>query len=177
MMCGKESFARAICSLPKLRVLHLTIVKYPGDENLSSGAARIATANPRLEEFSLTFLPPSYPLPFAIPFVPFPLRSRDSGSFTLTCDKYGLPVTLRALERRRLFWPFGLGQSSRTRRYESDLRPSANLHKQPGALGLLMERSAAGEEMRMMILCTSLLCLSLWGLVLGSEARLFTFRG
>ncbi|KAF8893410.1 hypothetical protein BD779DRAFT_1669709 [Infundibulicybe gibba] len=58
-----DSFSKTIRGFPKLRTLHLTIVKYPGDETLASGATRIAKSNPQLEKFSLTFIPPAYPLP------------------------------------------------------------------------------------------------------------------
>lgn len=158
-------------------MLHLTIVRYPGGESLSAGAERIALTNPRLEKFSLTFLPPTYPLPlpFAIPLLPFPLRMRDTGSFTLTCDKHGLPMTLRAFERRRLIWPLGLGYSSRTKRYVRDLRPAgAPGRRKPGLeglLNLLLDNSSAGEELRMILFCAFLVCLALWGFFANGKPR------
>ncbi|KAF9073589.1 hypothetical protein BDP27DRAFT_1417065 [Rhodocollybia butyracea] len=105
-----EQFAKTIRGFSKLRVLHLTIIKYPGDENISRGASLIAMTNPRIQDFSLAFLPPAYPFGFPFPlitFLPLQFRSRESGSFTLTCDRHGLPQSLRAFERRRLLWPFG----------------------------------------------------------------------
>ncbi|KAF8828719.1 hypothetical protein HHX47_DHR3000084 [Lentinula edodes] len=56
-----ELFAKTIRGFSKLRVLHLTLVKYPGDDTVATGAARIAMTNPRIQHFSLTFLPPTYP--------------------------------------------------------------------------------------------------------------------
>jgi len=128
--------------------------------------------NPHIEKFSLTFLPPAYPLslPFSLSFLPFPLRTKDTGQFTLTCDNHGLPLSLRAFERRRLMWPLGLGYSYRTKRYVSDLRPvgSPNRNK-PGFLSLLSENSSAGEEMRMLLFCGLLVCLAMWGLMASSR--------
>jgi len=180
LMCGHkpslqlDSFAKTIRGFSKLRVLHLSIVKYPGDENLAAGAARIALTNPRIQDFSLTFLPPIYPFGFPFPlisFLPFSMRSRDSGSFTLTCDRHGLPQTLRGFERRRLIWPFGLGQSYRTRSYSRDLRPAGSPGRSKegmkGMLTLLSENSPAGEEMRMMALCGLLVFLAMWGFWAG----------
>ncbi|KAF5348690.1 hypothetical protein D9758_006866 [Tetrapyrgos nigripes] len=167
-----DSFAKSIRGLAKLRVLHLTIVKYPGDENLTTGAAKIALTNPHLEGFSLTFLPPSYPLslPFSFSFLPFPLLTKDMGRFTLTCDNHGLPLSLRAFERRRLIWPLGLGYSYRTKRYISDLRPVGSPHRnKPGLLSLLSENSSAGEEIRMLLFCGLLVCLAFWGLLASSR--------
>lgn len=149
----------------------MTIVKYPGDETLSSGAARIARSNPRLTNFTLTFIPPSYPLPlpFALPYLPFPFPARASGSFTLTCDQHGLPLSLKGLEHFRLIWPWGLGISSSSKRYINDLRPLSCPGRRKtglkGVLSLMVERSSAGEEMRMILFCALLLSLSMWGFV------------
>ncbi|KAF5385948.1 hypothetical protein D9615_002663 [Tricholomella constricta] len=164
-----DSFSKTVRGFPKLRTLHLTIVKYPGDEALSAGAARIAKANPRLTKFSLTFIPPAYPLPlpFSLPYLPIPFPTRASGSFELTCDHHGLPLSLIGFEHFRLTWPWGLGVSSRSRRYERDLRPlSAPGRRKSGwrsVLGLVFERSSAGEEMRMIIFCGLLVSLAVWG--------------
>ncbi|KAF5383473.1 hypothetical protein D9757_006114 [Collybiopsis confluens] len=171
-----DSFAKLIRGFPKLRALRLTIVKYPGDENLAAGATRIAMTNPRIQDFSLTFLPPPYPFGFPFPFfafLPLPFRSSDSGSFTLICDKHGLPQTLRGFERNRLQWPFGLGQSYRIRRYASDLRPAGSPSRRrtglKGLSELLMENSSAGEEMRMILFCALLVFLAIWGFWTGSR--------
>ncbi|KAG6811141.1 hypothetical protein H0H92_008796 [Tricholoma furcatifolium] len=164
-----DSFSRAVRGFTKLQSLNLTIVRYPGDEALSSGAARIAKANPRLTKFNLTFIPPSYPLPlpFSLPHPPFPVPTRTSGFFELTTDRHGLPLTLLGFEHFRLVWPWGLGVFSTSKRYERDLRPLGAPGRRKsgwrGFLGLLTERSSAGEEMRMIIFCGLLVSLAVWG--------------
>ncbi|ESK92059.1 hypothetical protein Moror_10343 [Moniliophthora roreri MCA 2997] len=181
LVCGHrpsfqiDTFSKTIRGFTKLRVLHLSIVRYPGDENLAAGAARIAMANPRLENFTLTFLPMKYPisLPFSMSLFLFTLRTKASGSFTLTCDNHGLPLTLRAFERRRLVWPMGLGCSYRTKRYTSDLRPAGSPSRSKkglkGFMSLLSENSAAGEELRMIAFCAFLVCLAVWGFLVNRE--------
>ncbi|KAK7045618.1 hypothetical protein VNI00_007451 [Paramarasmius palmivorus] len=183
LICGHrpsfqiDTFSKTIRGFTKLRVLHLSIVRYPGDENLASGAARIAMANPRLEKFTLTFLPMKYPisLPFSMSLFPFTLRTKASGHFTLTCDNHGLPLTLRAFERRRFVWPMGLGYSYRTRRYVSDLRPAGSPSRRKkgfkGLISLLSENSAAGEELRMIVFCAFLVCLAVWGFLVNRGFR------
>ncbi|PFH53722.1 hypothetical protein AMATHDRAFT_137017 [Amanita thiersii Skay4041] len=174
-----DAFAKTIRGFPKLRTLHLTIVKYPGDETLSAGAARIAKINPRLKEFSLTFIPPTYPLtlPFSLPCLPIPFPARTTGSFKLTCDHHGLPLSLSVQEDLRLVWPWGLGVSTRTKKYIKDLRPLSCLARRKrgikGLITLLFEKSSAGEEMRMILFCALLVFLSMWGfLVLGHRSTI-----
>jgi len=166
-----DTFSRTVRGFPKLRSLHLTIVRCPGDEPLAFGAARIAKCNPRLTNFSLTFVPPSYPLPlpFALPYfgLPVPFLSRASGSFTLTCDQHGLPLSLSGRERSWFILPWGLGVSSRSKKYVSDLRPLGSPGRQKqglkGVLSLVFERSSAGEEIRMILFCVLLVSLAIWG--------------
>ena len=88
------------------------------------------------------------------------------------CDEHGLPVTITAHEHSKLMLPWGLGVTSRTRKYSKDLRPPgfASENGKTGVLGLLslaVERSSAGEEVRVMLFCSPLLCLALWGFVCG----------
>ncbi|KAF9268714.1 hypothetical protein L218DRAFT_970004 [Marasmius fiardii PR-910] len=182
LICGHrpsfqiDSFSKTIRGFSKLRVLHLSIVRYPGDEDLASGAARIAMTNPRLEKFTLTFLPMKCPIsfPFYLSFIPMSLRTKASGSFTLTCDDHGLPVSLRAFERRRFVWPMGLGCSYQTKRYVSDLRPAGSPGRSKrgvkGLVSLLSENSAAGEELRMILFCGFLLCLAFWGFWVNNKS-------
>jgi hypothetical protein len=152
-------------------------VKYPGDESLSAGATRIAKNNPRLTNFSLTFISPSYPLPlpFALPFfgLPLPFISRASGSFKLTTDHHGLPLSLACHEQSRLIWPWGLGVSLRSKKYTSDLRPLSSPARQKSGmqaiLSLVCERSSAGEEIRMIIFCALLVSLAVWGFVVNQR--------
>ncbi|TFK44191.1 hypothetical protein BDQ12DRAFT_620074 [Crucibulum laeve] len=172
-----DAFAKTIRGFPKLRTLHLTIVKYPGDETLATGATRIARSNPRLNKFSLTFIPPVHPvpLPFAIPYRPFSFPARASGCFELSCDQHGLPLSLHAMEHNRLVWPWGLGVSSTTKKYVQDLRPLGAPGRRKtglrGVLNLLFERSSAGEEMRMIVFCTLLVCLAMWGFVASADRK------
>lgn len=178
-----DAFSKTIRGFPRLRTLNLTIVRYPGGDSLGVGARQIAVSNPRLEKFSLTFLPPTHPLPlpfaFPLPLFTFPLKVRDSGTFSLVVDEYSLPLTLRATEKRRIFWPFGLGSLTQTKRWTTDLRPagSPNRTRVSDTVGLkgtfrqvwslLQEGGQAGEEMRLMLFCLSLVALAVWGLCGG----------
>ncbi|KAJ8696076.1 hypothetical protein PTI98_005974 [Pleurotus ostreatus] len=166
-----DSFAKTIRSFPKLRSLHLTIVKYPGDEDISAGAARIASTNPRLEKFTLTFVPPTHPLPLPFSFPLFrmlpPAEAR--GSYKLTCDHHGLPLSLAAHEHRSRVWPWGLGVSLSTKNYVRYLRPPGYPERARSVLDLVFERSSAGEEMRMFLFCGMLLGLSIWGFLVSAR--------
>ena len=174
----KDTFAKAIRGFPKLRTLNLTIVKYPGDATLATGATRIAKNNPYLQNFSLTFIPPVYsvPFPFAMPHRPFflPFPARSFGSFELSCDEHGLPLRLSAVEHLTFDWPWGFGVSSRSRKYIKDLRPYSGRRKSGfiGILSLIFEQSSAGEEMRMILFCTFLAFLAACGIsVNGTHKR------
>lgn len=166
-----DAFAKAIKGFTKLRTLDLAIVRYPGDDTLATGARRIAMTNPRLQSFTLTFLPLPYPIHMALtlPMLLFNNQSSARGRFHLVCDKHGLPRSLRARERRRLVWPWGMGYSIRTKQYTSDLRPSGFPGKETqgirGLVALITESSSAGEEMRMFLFCVFLVCLAMWGFI------------
>ncbi|KAF9448216.1 hypothetical protein P691DRAFT_801101 [Macrolepiota fuliginosa MF-IS2] len=213
-----DAFAKTIRGFPKLRRLHLTIVKYPGDETLASGAVRIAQSNPRLQKFSLTFIPPLYPPPFpfawgpdvpagadgapihlgagigavgsvmapiqpfsiSLSFLPLPKYACTSGIFSLLTDTHGLPLTLQAVETSRVMWPLGLGETVRTKKYESELGPygrrrggrggfGRGVGGLRGLIGLAFERSSAGEEVRMILFCVALVVLAAWGFVVGGR--------
>ncbi|KAL0956664.1 hypothetical protein HGRIS_002796 [Hohenbuehelia grisea] len=166
-----DSFSKTIRSFRKLRTLSLTIVKYPGDESISAGAARIARTHPRLQKFTLTFLPPTQPLPlpFAFPLFQVLPPCEATGTYTLTCDQHGLPLSLTASEHYTRLWPWGLGASTTTRKYTRYLRPpgypsDARRKRRTRALmDLVFERSSAGEEMRMILFCAMLVGLAIWG--------------
>jgi len=177
----QDAFAKTIRGFRKLRTLSLTIVRYSGDETLASGAVHIAKSNPRLKRFSLTFIPPLYPvsLPFSFAFRPLslvtPFIARDSGTFDLDTDTHGLPLRIHAVEQTTLVWPWGLGVSKRTRNYITDLRPRS-IAKPPrmglsGFCDLLFEKSSAGEDARMMTFCTALVCFAVWGFVVAGSGR------
>ncbi|KAF8149532.1 hypothetical protein B0H34DRAFT_667733 [Crassisporium funariophilum] len=159
-----DTFAKTIRGFPKLRTLSLTIVKYPGDAPLSLSASLIASSNPRLHTFTLTFIPPVYPvpLPFALPlhplslFLPFPQRA--TGRYEVGCDEHGLPVRMVGVERCEFEWPWGWGVMGRERRYVKELGPGRGRRRKGwrGLWALVMERSVAGEEMRMFLFCAFL---------------------
>ncbi|KAF8800240.1 hypothetical protein BYT27DRAFT_6840104 [Phlegmacium glaucopus] len=165
-----DTFAKAIRGFPKLRTLHLAIVKYPGDETLASGAIRIARNNPHLHCFSLAFIPPVYPvpLPFSMSYRPFfiPFPTFAFGSFKVSCDEHGLPVILSAVENCKFHWPWGFGVSSCSRKYIKDLRPNSGSRKAGflGILSLIIEQSSAGEEIRLILFCTFLAFLAACGI-------------
>ncbi|KAK7005758.1 hypothetical protein R3P38DRAFT_3039456 [Favolaschia claudopus] len=156
-----EALAKALTSFRRLRTLSVTLVS-AGDLSLSAAGMRIALTNPRLTSFKLAFVPPSYPhaLPHR-PFYPFPRTKKMSAEFTLMPDGYGLPTTLRVRESDTTMWPWSFGAKRRVRHYIMNLRPSGVVAPTPGFKGLLdilLESSAAGEEMRMYFFCSVLVC-------------------
>ncbi|KAF8210553.1 hypothetical protein K438DRAFT_1711303 [Mycena galopus ATCC 62051] len=157
-----DALAKTLPSFRRLRTLSITLVS-TGDLPFSDAGVRIARANPRLVSFSLTFVPPSYPhaLPHR-PLYPFPRTKKASAAFTPVLDGFGLPTALRVRESSTTVWPWGFGAQRHVRRYMLDLRPrgtggtgTSGLH---GVLGILLENSAAGTEMRMVVLSSLLVC-------------------
>ena len=216
MFFHQDAFAKTIRGFPKLRSLQLTIVKYPGDETIASGAVRIAQSNPRLKKFSLAFVPPPYPpsfpfvwtpdtlagavagpvhlgagigavgpvmtpiQSFSLSFLPIPRFMCTSGLFNLLTDIHGLPFMLQATETSRVVWPWGLGETVRTKRYETELGPygrrrggrerfGRGVGGIRGLIDLAFERSSAGEEVRMIFFCIALAVLAAWGFVVGGR--------
>lgn len=179
-----ESFSRSLKKLVRLRTLRLSIVQFPGEEPMHAGAARIALANPRLTQFFLSYIPPHTP---ALP-IPRPL---ETGSFELICDIHGIPINLFVSEWRvtlagggggGMIWRgmvslamilgIGVGTGWRagptgwTRRWKCELRPSGHPDVPRSGLDqLIVERSPAGEEARLLLLCMCLLILAAWGVV------------
>ena len=100
-------------------------------------------------------------------FLPFP--ARVFGSFELSCDEHGLPLKLSAVEQLSFDWPWGLGVSSRSRKYIKDLRPYSGRRKSGflGILSLILEQSSAGEEMRMILFCAFLALLAACGILVN----------
>ncbi|KAF9227209.1 hypothetical protein BS17DRAFT_793737 [Gyrodon lividus] len=182
-----DKLAKAIRTLPRLRKLRVTLVRSQHEDSLPICAALIARTNPRLHSFSITFIRPSLSLPLAFR-TEIGRTSGDpghqyveTGNYVLNTDEHGLPTTVTCIERRTsrpvlsslqtfpipLVIPtisFGsctrTGQATRKYRYTLDLRPGA---KKPNGLGLVLERSAAGEEVRVLIVLMSLTGLALWG--------------
>ncbi|KAH7888860.1 hypothetical protein F5I97DRAFT_1856149 [Phlebopus sp. FC_14] len=177
-----DTISKTIRALPRLRHLRVTVVRSAHEDSLPVCAALVARTNPRLHTFSITFIPPSLPLP-----VPFGMsicrRGGDpghpyaeTGNYVLKTDDHGLLTSVICTERRpSLSLPFPistlpmitLGNSRRfTNRsikkysYTLDMRPGA---KKKRGWRLLLERSAAGEEVRVLAVLVSLGGLALWG--------------
>ncbi|KAL1695456.1 hypothetical protein GGG16DRAFT_109124 [Schizophyllum commune] len=158
-----SEFSKCIRCFTRLRTLRLAVVKTPGDD-LARSAAQIARVNPRLEHFTLTFLPPvKRGFLSVFPALSVDIPASATGRFTLVTDTHGLPLSLAAHEQQCVAWPMGLGVSSSSRKYVSDLRPVGTPGREEGLVGLLTERSAAGEEVRMILFCTVLVCLAGYG--------------
>ncbi|KAJ7838679.1 hypothetical protein B0H13DRAFT_2677367 [Mycena leptocephala] len=152
-----DAIAKGLPAFRRLRTLTLTLVS-TGDLSFPAAGARIARANPRLASFTLAFVPPPTHTPPAPPLpLPFPRTKHASAAFTLVSDAHGLPTALRVRERVTTVWPWpwawvwGRGATShvRTRRRVAGLR---------GVLGILAESSPAGEEMRLFVFCSLLIC-------------------
>ena len=106
-------------------------------------------------------------------------------------DEHGLPVCLSAVERigqaSSWGWHFGFdfglstalwvhleGGGPRVKRFKIYLRPGGEpTSGVMGWVGLVMERSKAGEELRMLAFMMVLLCLTAWGFrFVGMKAKL-----
>lgn len=174
-----ETFSRCIRPLAQLRILALRIVPSPGEVSLHTSGARLVRASPRLESFELVFLPRTPTSTFSLPtptFLISGIRSSQSPSqssqhyypmraqalFSLSTDAHGLPLALHVVERRaRLFWP-----SESVRRSTIDMRPAgAPGTRRPPLLALVLERSPAGEEARLLLFCAVLLSVVIWGCI------------
>ena len=183
----QDTFAKTIRDFPKLQSLNLTIVRCPGDETLSSGAARIARSNPRLRDFKLTFLSQALhvPFPFAIPYRAILLAlaypSKSTGSYQLTCDKHDLPLSLHGVEQYSYQWPWGLGTLTRIKTVALNLQPKNYNHcgkRCKSLMSLVFERSVAGEEMRLILFCGFLVWLACCGIWANSvELKTFEHNG
>jgi hypothetical protein len=166
-----DSFSKNLRGFSRLRSLSLNIVKFPGDEALPAAAARIARTNPHLENFDLSYLPPPNPLalPVTVPFMP---SVRILGNYSLTRDEHGHALMLKAYEERQTTWPLGM-MTKTSRKYVKDLRPVGYHQRQRsglvGAAGLLFDKSAAGDEARVIAFCLSLVTLACWGYAVCSK--------
>ncbi|EIN11423.1 hypothetical protein PUNSTDRAFT_98525 [Punctularia strigosozonata HHB-11173 SS5] len=153
-----EAIAAAIAPLQKLRALHLTMVRIPTEAPLCDGGARIARALPRLRAFTLTLLSRHTAVARDVA-PPFTHRAH----FELVHDQHGLPLLLRVRETRKPLIALVWG-GDREVRYVHDLRPVGHPDaRTKGVAELLFERSAAGEETRLMFFCVSLVTLAVWG--------------
>lgn len=158
-----DAFSRAIRSLSKLRTLSLTMVKVPGDEPMTKGAARIALSNPRLKKFTVSYVSryASFPRHFHhIYSQPMHSDAYETGTYEVICDQHGLPIKLSVYERhsQTLVWWHWVSR----RRYVYDLRPPGHPDaERKGLVQLLMEKGNAGEETRLLFFCCMLVALAL----------------
>lgn len=173
---GIEALGKSLRTLPRLRNLHITLVKPPGEIPPGPAARALVHANPRLEKLSITYLQRGAALPLPEPVLAFPVGNYDAhGAYHVQKDEHGHPLTLFAVERTRRLFPrlllaLRISPTGAVRRYTADLRPGAKA----GRWGwrMLMERSKAGEEVRMLGCLGVLLGLSVWGFfVVGGEER------
>lgn len=148
-----ETFSRIIRPLGQLRTLILRIVPSPGEDSLRACGARLVRASPRLSSFDIVFLARSGPHTLAWSVV------RARASFVLAADRHGLPLALHVVERRpRLLWP---GEA--VHRVTLVMRPAGS--RRTSLLALVMERSPAGEEARLLLFCATLLSVVVWGCI------------
>ncbi|KAL4078558.1 hypothetical protein V8B97DRAFT_1865841 [Scleroderma yunnanense] len=190
LICTRHSsftvgtIAKIIRPLPRLRHLHLTLVRSRHEEPLPACAALIARLNPQLRTFCITFISPTLPLPIPLsteicvnggePSHPY----EESGSYVLGTDEHGLPLSITCTERSSRPFSFSLptlripmllssivsggtprlhNRNKKKHKYTIDLCPRAKK-----GLGVIFERSAAGEEMRVLLLLLSLGGVALW---------------
>jgi len=167
----QETFARRIRTLGQLRTLALRIVPSPGEDALPTCGARLVRASPRLSSFELAF------------FARATSGSvRAHAKFALARDAHGLPLALHVVERRpgRMRWLWfslhatWLGTwldtsalpTDSVRRITLDMRPAgAPGTRRAPLLALVLERSPAGEEARLLLFCAALLVIVVWGCV------------
>ncbi|KAH7913459.1 hypothetical protein BJ138DRAFT_1146034 [Hygrophoropsis aurantiaca] len=176
-----QSVSSLLTSLPRLRTVRFALVRAPKERSLAECAAHMARTNPRLEGFTITFVPGAVRLEDTLLPTPFDLSDPytsimcaphhpyiESGAYTLNMDHHGLPVSLVCVERRprlpiRILaglgnppslmnsLPLGFQPSGRSsnqiKRYTLPLRP----RRSPMKWGVVLERSAAGEEMRVLL--------------------------
>lgn len=171
-MTPQETFAQCIRPLAQLRTLALRIVPSHCEVSLRTSGARLVRASPRLESFELVFLARTPTRTFSLPTPTLSISSSQSQQhfypmraqalFSLSTDAHGLPLTLHVVERRaRLFWP-----ADSVRRSTIDMRPAGapGTHRPP-LLALVLERSPAGEEARLLLFCAVLLSVVVWGCI------------
>jgi hypothetical protein len=157
-----------------LRTFALRIVPSPGEDGLLTCGARLVRACPRLTTFTLVFLAHAPPLGRG-PSWSRPVRAH--AKFTLTTDGHGLPRALHVVERRarrpRRLWLWLGGTSTSpwpapesVRRTTVDMRPAgAPGTRRPPFPALVLERSHAGEEVRLLLFCAALLAIVIWGCI------------
>ncbi|KAG8214059.1 hypothetical protein J3R82DRAFT_10816 [Butyriboletus roseoflavus] len=112
VMCTRKSsftidtLAKAVRTLPRLKHLRATLVRSQHEDPLPVCAATIAHLLPRLHAFSITFIPPDFPLPLYFdseigctsghPGHPY----TATGNYVLRTDEHGLPASMACREHR-----------------------------------------------------------------------------
>jgi len=172
-----EGLARTFRNFTRLRDLEVILVQQPTDtmEALSSAAIELAKVNLRLETVRLTLLPPreldAGEDALAVALSPPIYRTGEEpviGRFTFMRDGHGLPVKFWALEKQGVSWPpfLGLRKYMQQRCYERDLRVPI-VHVNDTLFGILAERSKAGEDLRMLTLCSVVLTVTVSAMALS----------
>lgn len=184
---SQDTLAKAVRTLPRLQYLRVTLVRSQYEQPLPVCASTIAHTLPRLHAFSITFIPSDFPLPLYFgseigrtssdPGHPY----TETGNYVLKTDEHGLPTSVTCIEHRSsrsllsslasftlpLTIPTISGNSSqktnpKIKKYNYTLGLHASVKKRHG-LGLVFERSAAGDETRILVVLMSLTGLALWG--------------
>lgn len=177
-----DTLAKSVSCLPRLRHLRLTLVPAVTEDSLRVCASHVVQAIPRLHSFTLTFISAS----LTLSLTPVELGLyEESGNYVIRTDEHGLPHSLSCTERRpalRLpftlpsipiplavlllaFSPFTCPSPPRERKmrvqqFLLNLRPSTSKY---GGFGLILERSTAGDEARLLTALVALSGLALWG--------------
>lgn len=124
-------------------------------------ATRIALSNPRLDRYTLTFLPANRAIrrPYAPP------RMLAQGRYIPVRDVHGIPITLLA---RESWYRFGGYGAKMVRQATYELRQSGHPDAMRKGWGqLLIDKSPAGEEARMLVFSGWLMILAVWGVARG----------
>ncbi|KAF8134522.1 hypothetical protein EV363DRAFT_1160578 [Boletus edulis] len=175
-----DTLAKAVRTLPRLQRLRVTLVRAQHEHSLPICAATIAHTLPRLHAFSITFVSPDFSLPHhfgsdigRISGDPGHLYT-ETGHYVVKTDQHGLPTSLACTEQRSsrsllsflksfpvptISWRKA-DQKVKRSSYTFDLHPSA---KKRRGLGMIFEKSTAGEETRILAVLISLTALALWG--------------
>ena len=185
---SQDTLAKAARTLHRLQYLRVTLVPSLQENPLPLCAATIAYTLPRLHAFSITFIPPDFPLPLYFgseigrvngdPSHPY----TETGNYVVKTDEHGLPTSVACTEHRnsrallswlrtfpassmisRISFPNLLRKANpKVKKYSYTLDLYSSGKKRCG-LGLVFERSTAGEETRVLVVLMSLTGLALWG--------------
>ncbi|VDB95926.1 unnamed protein product [Peniophora sp. CBMAI 1063] len=152
-----DTFSRSIKPLGRLRSLQLSIVRARGEETLVTCGSQLVRANPRISNFTISFLERSGPSPTR----GSPPTIIRSASFDLLTDQHGLPVQLRVREKSRplLWWR----QPTATTQLVDMRPPGYPGTLKGGVVALLLDPSPAGQEMRVICLCAALVLSTVGG--------------